>query len=245
MKIFIRTLIWYLHFLVTFIFMYPKILKFEKEVKINDCKELDQEIYDATTIWAKKQLAWAGVKVIVTGEENLPKENVLFVSNHQGNFDIPSMMVYLNKPKGFIAKESISEYPLINRYMRVMKSLFINRENPKAAGKVILEGIKILKNGHSLVIFPEGTRSKCSTVGEFKSGAFKLATKSKVPIVPVSINGTYRAMEDHGIKIAPAVVRLHIHKPIDTTNITKEEEKLLPEKLREQIQKKVTQLNNL
>lgn len=245
MKLIIRTILWYLHFLSTFLTMYPKILKFEKQMDQDDSKELDKQVYEVTSAWAEKQLSWAGVEVVLTGEENLPEENVLFVSNHQSNFDIPVMMVYLKKPKGFIAKKSISNYPLINRYMKVMKCLFIDRTNIKEAGKVILNGIQILKNGHSLIIFPEGTRAKCSTVGEFKNGAFKLATKSKVKIVPISINGTYRAMEDHGIKISPATVRMHIHKPIDTTTLTKEEEANLPETLREQIKSKVDELNSL
>ncbi len=240
-----RTIKWYLHFLSTLIFMYPKILRLEKVKDTTDIVKFDDEVFDITQKWAKKQLDVAGVNVIVTGQENLPDENVLFVSNHQSNFDIPVLMVYASKPKGFIAKKSLEKFPIVNRYMFIMNSLFLDRDNVKEAGKVIIQGINILKEGHSLVIFPEGTRAKCSTIGEFKSGAIKLATKSKVKIVPISIEGTYKVMESNNNMIVPQTVRMHIHEVIDTTNLTKDEENALSDTLKDIIQKKVIELQNL
>lgn len=243
--ILLRTIKWYLNFCITLIMMYPKILKLEKIKDTTDIKEFDEQVFNITKTWAKKQLDCAGVNVIVTGYENIPDENVLFVSNHQGNFDIPLLMVYLAKPKGFIAKKSIQKLPIINRYMSIMHSVFLDRDNVKEAGKVIIEGIKILKNGHSLLIFPEGTRAKSSQMGEFKSGATKLATKAKVKIVPISINGTYKVMESNNNKIVPQTVRMHIHTPIDTCNISKEEEINLSNNLRKIIEDKVIELQSM
>ncbi len=240
-----RTIKWYLNFVITLVVMFPKILQLEKIKDTTEISKFDDEVFDITKTWAKKQLDAAGVNVIVTGSKNLPTENVLFVSNHQGNFDIPLLMVYATKPKGFIAKKSLESFPIVNRYMYLMNSLFLDRDNVKEAGKVIIKGINILKEGHSLVIFPEGTRAKSSTMGEFKSGATKLAIKSKVKIVPISIEGTYKIMEENNNKIVPQTVRMHIHEAIDTTNLTKEEENGLSDKLRDIIQNKVIELQSI
>ncbi len=245
MKIILNSIKWYLNFAITLTLMYPNILKLEKTREQYDPEEFDKEVYDITTKWAKKQLDCAKVNVIVTGNENLIEENVLFVSNHQGNFDIPVHMHYLNKPKGFIAKKSIEKFPIISRYMYIMNSLFIDRNNMKDAARIIVEGIKILKDGHSLIIYPEGTRSQSSKVGEFKSGAIKLATKSKVKIIPVSIDGTYKIMEANNNKIKKGTIRLHIHEPIDPNNMSKEEVDGLSDKIKKIIEDKVIELSKL
>ncbi len=241
----LRTIKFYLNFLVTLICMFPKIVQLEKIKDTANLQDFDNEVFNITQTWAKKQLKTAGVNVIVTGSENLPKENVLFVSNHQGNFDIPVLMVHVEKPKGFVAKKSIEKYPIIKSYMHIMNSIFLDRANIKEAGKVVIQGINILKSGHSLVIFPEGTRAQCSTVGEFKPGATKIATKAKVKIVPISIDGTYKVMEENNNKIAPQTVRMHIHEAIDTSNLTKEEENALSDRLKDIIQNKVVELHNI
>ena len=103
----------------------------------------------------------------------------------------------------------------------------------------ILEGIKTLKNGHSLVVFPEGTRSRGDKMGEFKSGSFKLATKSKVPIVPLTIDGTYRVMEANKILIKPSNINFYVHKPIYTDKLSKEEITKLPETVEHIIRSKL------
>ena len=103
----------------------------------------------------------------------------------------------------------------------------MDRSSLKKSAAAIIEGVNILKNGYSLVIFPEGTRSKGGPMCEFKAGSFKLATKAKVPIVPVTINGSYKLMEANNNMIKPAEVDLYIHPMIETYNLTKEEEKQL------------------
>ena len=109
---------------------------------------------------------------------------------------------------------------------------FMDRNDMKQSAQTIIDGIKQLKAGINMVIFPEGTRSKGAPVGEFKAGSFKLATKSKAPIVPVTIDGTYKVMEGNKNKIKPAEINLIIHEPIYTDKLTKEEIAELPEKVR-------------
>lgn len=247
MKTFFRSIYWYLHFVITLVVMYPTILKYEKEKERGksdenfDDKKFDEKIFQMSSKWANNQLKAAGVTVICEGQENIPEETVLFVSNHQGNFDVPVHMVYTNKPKGFIAKKSIEKFPIVNRYMHLMDCLFIDRDNIKDSAKVIIDGVKLLKQGKNLVIFPEGTRSKSSELGEFKEGAFKMATRAKVPIVPITVDGTYKIMEDNNNKIVGNVVKIFIHEKVPTDNLTKEEQAALSEKVKNIIASKLNQ----
>jgi len=215
-------------------------------VKMLDKKGLiekkDELVNKVTKLWANSLLKVAGIKVNVYGLENLPKDKtVLFVGNHQGNFDIPIYISKIPTLKGFIAKVEIEKIPGIVTWMKHMNCVFMDRSSLRKSSEAIIKGIKILKEGHSLVIFPEGTRSKGDNMGEFKAGSFKLATKSKVPIVPITINGSYKIMEANKKKwiIKPAKVDLHIHKAIETSNLSKEEQEELPKKVKEIVASKL------
>ena len=166
----------------------------------------------------------SGAKVKIYGKENIPKdEAVLFVGNHQSNFDIPLLLSSIDVPRGFIAKKELEKWPIISMWMRYINCIFMDRSNIRKSAEAIVQGIQILKKGYSMVIFPEGTRSKGKKVAEFKAGSFKLALKSKVKIIPVTINGSYKLLEANGGKIRPADVEVYFHKPIDVTNLSKEE----------------------
>ena len=116
--------------------------------------------------------------------------------------------------------------------MKRIHCLFMDRGDIKQSAQIIIEGIKQLKNGINMVIFPEGTRSKTGELGEFKAGSFKLAIKSKRPLVPITIDGTRNIMEANNYKIKAETVNLYIHKPIDTTELSKEDIAQLPEKVK-------------
>ncbi len=155
---------------------------------------------------------------------------MLFVSNHQSDFDIAIFLAMLpEKKEGFVAKVELEKIPFLSAWMKRIHCIFLDRKDMKQSAKTILEGIKLLKSGHSMVVFPEGTRSKGEQIGEFKAGSFKLATKSKVPIVPVTIDGSYKIMEGSHYRICPAKVNVYVHKPIETVTIPKQEEGKLPE----------------
>lgn len=229
-----RTIIWFGHFalsLATNIFPMWKVNSLEKQGKL---EEKDAYVHRVSTKWAMSQLKYAGAKVTVHGKENIPKDvPVVFIANHQGNFDIPLLMSYIEKPKGFIAKIETLKIPLVRTWMKNLHCVFMDRSNLRKSASAIIEGVKIIKEGHSLVIFPEGTRSKGGPLGDFKAGSFKLATKSKAPIVPITINGTYKLMEANGNKIKPADVEIYIHPAIETANLSKEEQEALPEAVKE------------
>lgn len=235
-----RTIVWFGHFalsLVGEIFPLWKVNSLEKQGK---SKEKDAYVHKVTTKWAKSQLKYSGAKVTVSGQENVPKDvPVVFIANHQGNFDIPLLMSYIDKPKGFIAKIETLKIPIVRTWMKNLHCVFMDRSNLRKSAAAIIEGVKIIKDGHSLVIFPEGTRSKGGPLGEFKAGSFKLATKSKAPIIPITINGSYKLMEANGNKIKPAEVEVYIHPAIETANLSKEEQEALPEQVKSIIASKL------
>ena len=194
----------------------------------------------AGSLVAMKHVKRSGANVTVHGLENIPDDRaVLFVSNHQSNFDIALFMSYINKPKGYISKAEMNKVPLIRTWMKYIHCVFMDRSNIKQSAKAIVQGVQNLRAGHSMVIFPEGTRSKGDKMLEFKAGSFKLATKAKVPIVPVTISGTYKLMEANNNMIKPANVELYIHPMIETANLTKDEEKELHTKVQKIIESKL------
>lgn len=187
-------------------------------------------IHKISSNWAKLIIKIAGANVNIIGLENLPKdETALFVSNHQSNFDIPLLLSCIDIPKGFIAKKELENWPFISIWMKYINCIFMDRDNLRKSAESIVDGIKLLKSGYSMVIFPEGTRSKGKPVNEFKGGSFKLATKSKCLIVPLTINGTYKLLESNKNIIKGADIELVIHPQIDTNKLTKEELESLPE----------------
>ena len=238
----LRSIAWYIVFFVGLLLSMPSMIKTKRLDKKGLENEKEKLVHKATTAWANRLLKVAGVKVTVHGLENLPKDqNVLFIGNHQGNFDIPIYITKIPGLKGFVSKIEVKKIPGVSTWMEYMHCIFMDRSNLRKAGEAIIQGVKVLKNGHSLVIFPEGTRSKGDKMGEFKAGSFKLATKSKVPIVPVTMSGSYKIMESNKKKwiVQHAHVDLYIHPAIETANLTKEEQDALPKKVYEIIKSKL------
>ncbi len=240
----LRSIVWYIVFFVTLILDIPAMIRVKMLTKKGLEEKRDKLVYKVTTTWARILLKVAGVKVTVHGLENIPNDtNVLYIGNHQGNFDIPIYMSQIPGLKGFVSKIEVKKIPGVRTWMEYMYCVFMDRSSIRKSGEAIIEGIKILKSGHSLVIFPEGTRSKGDNMGDFKAGSLKLATKSKVPIVPVTMNGSYKIMENSKKKwiVKPSHVNLYIHPAIETANLTKEEQDVLPTKVYEIIKSKLPQ----
>jgi len=164
-----------------------------------------------------------GVRVKVIGIENLPdSDKICFVSNHQGLMDIPLITGYIPRTVGFIAKKELGRVPIINIWMRAMNCVLIDRSNPRSSIKTIERSIRQIQNGHAMVIFPEGTRSLSPEMGKFKPGAFKLVSGAESYTVPLTINGTYKILEETGV-ITPTRVTLKIHPAIDVNKLSSEE----------------------
>ena len=200
------------------------------------------ELYLNKTVvkWAKVTINLTGSKVKVIGSENIPKDKAcLFVLNHQSDFDIPLILGFIDKPMGIIAKKEIEKIPIMSYWMKQMHCIFMDRLNIRDSIKSINEGIEILKGGHSLAIFPEGTRGNGEILGEFKKGSIRLGIKSNVAIIPVAISGTRKIWEGNNKIIKPADVSITICNPIYAIDFTKQEQNVLSEKIKLIIEKKL------
>ncbi|HLR51577.1 MAG TPA: lysophospholipid acyltransferase family protein [Candidatus Avamphibacillus sp.] len=192
-----------------------KLPKAKKRFNSREIKnEIDKMIFSTPRNVSRKVIKRTGSKVYVKGQENLPEGTALYVSNHQGLFDILVLLGYLGKPVGFIAKKEIQRIPIINKWMKLIYCVFMDRKDRRQSVQAIREGIRNLKAGYSMVVFPEGTRSRGSKLNTFKAGSLKLATRAKVKIVPITIHGTSQMLEENDGKVKPSKVTLTIEKPI-------------------------------
>lgn len=170
----------------------------------------------------------SGVKINVTGAENIPDDTAcLFVGNHNGFFDILTTYVTIPNAVGFVAKKEMLKIPFLNWWMINIGCLFLDRSNIKAGLKTILEGIEQLKRGLSVFIFPEGTRSLDGKMQPFKEGSMKMAEKAKCPIVPVAITGTAERFERQFPRIKKGVVTVDYGTPINIEELSREDKKFL------------------
>ena len=167
--------------------------------------------------WGRMLVEGTGSTVIVEGAENVPQDRaVVIVANHQGFFDIPVLLGYFPKAAAYIAKAGVRKVPILGKWNELYGTVFINRGNPRDALRAIQKGAERVKEGYSLVIFPEGTRSPDGHLLPFKPGALKLAQKSGAPIVPVTLVNTRTVMVKGSLKIRKANIRVIIGKPIES-----------------------------
>lgn len=228
----IRTIIWFCYFWIYLLGLIPKYFKVNRLYKAGRIKEHDELVNSTVPKWANALLKLAGASIKVIGAENIPQDRtVLFVSNHQGNFDIPILLGCIGKPKAFVAKVEMLKMPIIRSWMKHMNCVFLDRKDLRQSLQVMNAATEYLKKGCSMVIFPEGTRSKGRAMGEFKAGSLRIAVKANVPIVPVTINGSYKLMEQNSFLIKPAEIVVVVSKPIETAGLAKEEANELPEKV--------------
>lgn len=202
----------------------------------NAIEEEKDLINEVLTGWSRRILKKWNWTINATGVEKLPdKGPVVFISNHQGFADVLPFMNIVPFQVGFIAKKELKKIPHFSKWITRIRGIYIDRDDVRESLKTIAAGADFLKQGFSMVIFPEGTRSKDEghPLGEFHAGSFKLATKAKVPIIPVTINGSYHCYEETGIMAKNQSFDVTFHDMIDVASMSREELKELPEKVRE------------
>lgn len=177
--------------------------------------------------WAFRMVVKAaGVKLTVIGEEKIPSDTaVLYVANHRSMFDILITYARCKNRTGFVAKKEIEKFRPLSDWMRALHCLFLDRKDIKAGLKTILEAIEKIKEGISIFIFPEGTRCKAESdldMLPFHDGSFKIATKTKCPIIPVAISNTNQIFEAHFPIVKPVKVVVEYCDPIYPDQLDKE-----------------------
>lgn len=179
----------------------------------------------------------SGAKVTYLGLENIPTDTpVMYAGNHNSFFDVILTFNPLPGRVAYLAKKEFEKYFFLSLWMKYIKCLFLDRKDIKQGLKTILQAIENTKNGVSMFVFPEGTRSKDGNMIDFHEGTFKIATKANVPIIPVAITNTAAIFENHLPKITAEKVTIEFGKPIIPSELSKEELKTLGSKTRSIIQ---------
>jgi 1-acyl-sn-glycerol-3-phosphate acyltransferase len=233
-------LLWYLFFSIYLGVSSLSLIKI-KWMKKKTPEEAKIYAYKRAQNISKYVLKVTKTRMEVSGIENIPKENCIFVANHQAIFDGFALVAYIDKPFGFIAKKEIRKIPLVSGWLKSIGSIYIDRRSPRQSIKTIGEAVEKINRGYSIMIFPEGTRSLKSKMNPFKKGSMRLATKSKVAIVPITIDGTYNVLEV-GRKVTGNKVKMVIHKPIYVSTLCKEEQQNLSQYVQNIIEE---ELNNI
>ena len=184
-------------------------------------------------IWSKSILFVSGIEVFVAGLANIDtSKSYIYMSNHRSNFDIPVLLGCLPIQFRWLAKAELFKIPIFGRAMSGAGYVKIDRFNRESAFKSIDEVAAKMKNGVSVMIFPEGTRSEDGDVKPFKKGGFVMAVDTGAPIVPAILRGTRSIMAKGSWRINPGNVTLAIEKPIDTSGFTRDTKENLIKKVR-------------
>ncbi len=234
-----RTIIIVLFLVLFYIFSLPMYLVgYLLGIKDEDRKH---RFSQALVAWAFRVVLFlSGVKLTVKGKENMPKDTAaMYAFNHRGFFDIIAGYATAPKLSLFISKNEIEHVPLLARWMRYMHCLFLDRNDIKKGMQTILTGIELLKTGHNVYVAPEGTRNHGEELLEFHEATFKLADKSKCPIVPVALNNTDSVLEKHMPWVHKAHVIIEYCEPIYMDKMEKADKKHVGAMVREIIASKV------
>ena len=172
--------------------------------------------------WARSILFVSGIHVHVNGLENLNVDgSCILMPNHQSNFDIPVLLGCLPIQFRWLAKAELFKIPIFGRGMRGCGYISIDRSNRKSAFQSLAEAAAKIRNGVSVLIFPEGTRSRDGRILPFKKGGFVLSVDAGVPIVPIVIFNTWSIMPKDRLRIRTQSVRMDILAPIPTSGYTR------------------------
>ena len=166
-------------------------------------------------IWSQLTCYVLLLPVKVEGRENLEeKTSYVFVANHQGAFDIFLIYGFLGRNFKWMMKKGLRKIPFVGKACQSAGHIFVDKSGPKKIQETIQHAEKVLQGGTSLVVFPEGARSFTGHMGYFKKGAFQLADELQLPVVPLTIDGSFDILPRTGKLLSWHPLRLTIHKPI-------------------------------
>lgn len=175
--------------------------------------------------WWSRLTCWLALcRVKTRGHENLdPRQSYVFVPNHQSAFDIFLVYGFLNQNIKWMQKQSLRKIPFVGFASEKAGHVFLDNSTPKARAVSLEKAKEEIVDGISMVIFPEGSRTRNGKMGRFKRGAYHVAHDMKLPVVPLTINGAYDIMDRKGFRLRPGKMELVIHRPIPTEPLTEEE----------------------
>src|SRR5919112_3213449 len=171
--------------------------------------------------WSWLILKTTGVTVAIDGLDRLDaSRSYVFAANHQSIYDIPILFASLPYQLRIISKDSIGRIPFMGWHLSRTGHVLVDRARPGAG--VVKKMARLVRAGHSLIVFPEGTRSTDGSVGRFKGGSFVIALQAGLPVVPITVVGSRHVMFRGQLMVRPGRVRVVVHEPIETTSVPRE-----------------------
>ena len=155
-------------------------------------------------------LAISMVRVKASGLNNILDEPAIYAANHASQLDIPIMCTRVNRPMFFIAKIELKKIPILSQYIKVVGMILVDRKNRERAMASMRTAIQDIQGGKSIAAFPEGTRTKTGELLPFKKGIFTIAKEGRIPIVPIAIIGSAKALASGSFFLRPANVELRV-----------------------------------
>lgn len=191
-------------------------------------------------IWARTLVRAAGIELSIEGQDKLSRaRRYIVIANHASYLDIPCLLAAIDQPLRFMAKASLFRVPIFGWGLIAAGFIPIDRKKT-TKGKASFDlAVRRIRGGNSIIIFPEGGRSKTRQMEPWKHGAFLLSMKSGLPIVPTAIRGNYDVMPRTRFRIVPGPVRIVIGDPIDTTHVSVRQKDEMMEKLRAGIEQRL------
>lgn len=181
--------------------------------------------------WSWLIVKTSGVTIDVEGLEKLdPSRSYIFAANHQSIYDIPILFTSLPFQLRIISKDSIGRIPFMGWHLSRTGHVLVDRDRPGAS--VVKKMARLVAAGHSLIVFPEGTRSTDGSVAPFKGGSFLIALQSQLPVVPISLVGSRHVMFRGEVTVRPRHVTVIVHPPVETSGLPRGAARELTETVR-------------
>jgi 1-acyl-sn-glycerol-3-phosphate acyltransferase len=210
-------------------------------VVINDSSPLIEKVI---RVWSRAWLVASGTKLEVEGAENIdPNRSYVVVANHLSALDIMACLLAVPLPIRFLAKKELFRVPVLAQGMRMVGIIEVDRQARGAVhSEVNRQSRELIEKGRSLIIYAEGTRPRNGVMKPFKKGAFTMAISSGLPVLPLSIHGSYEAWPPGTPLVRGGVIRVVLDKPVETEGMTASDTGDLRDQVREVIAGRVEAL---